>query len=200
MYKVVFIVITSKQELEYFLKKDRENLGKETYKPEFFSDEIWRFQITLRKLEYHLNTNKNHLKSLFVFYYKIKYKLYSRILGFSIPPNTFEAGLSIAHRGTVVVNSAAKIGENCRIHTDVVIGTEAGTQNTAPTLGDNVYIGPGSKIFGEIYLANGIAIGANSVVNKSFYEENITIGGLPAEKLSDKGVEKINNKKKKDTK
>jgi serine O-acetyltransferase len=56
-----------------------------------------------------------------------------------------------------------------------------------PTIGDNVFIGPGAKIFGDIIIASGIAIGANSVVNKSFLETDITIAGVPARKVSNRG-------------
>ena len=34
----------------------------------------------------------------------------------------------------------------------------------APTIGDNVYIGPGAKIFGAIHIGNNVRIGANCVV------------------------------------
>ncbi len=71
----------------------------------------------------------------------------------------------------------------------VSLGTQAGTTDRAPSIGNNAYIGPGAKIFGPIYIADGIAIGANSVVNKSFNESNITIAGIPAKKISDKGSE-----------
>lgn len=38
-----------------------------------------------------------------------------------------------------------------------------------------------------------IAIGANSMVNKSFIEDDITIGGNPAHKLKEGGSKKWNN-------
>ena len=80
----------------------------------------------------------------------------------------------------------AKIGKNCRIHVCTNIGRaishgEAG----APIIGDNVYIGPGVKMFGKIKIGHNTAIGANSVVNKSFEEGNCTIAGVPAKKISD---------------
>ena len=52
-----------------------------------------------------------------------------------------------------------------------------------PQIGDNVDIGVGAKIIGDVTIANGIKIGANAVVNKSFNEENITIVGCPARKV-----------------
>lgn len=54
-------------------------------------------------------------------------------------------------------------------------------------IGKHVYIGPGAKIFGDIYIADDIAIGANAVVNKSFTTPGITVAGVPAKIISDKG-------------
>jgi len=109
-------------------------------------------------------------------------------LNFEIPPNVIGPGLSLAHRGPVIVNPAASIGENCRIHSCVNIGTSAGGQREAPTIGNDVYIGPGAKIFGPIKIADRVAIAAQAVVNRSFCESDITIGGIPAVKLSEKSA------------
>lgn len=124
-------------------------------------------------------------------FYKIRYNILGILCGYSIPPNVFGKGLSIAHRGTIVVNSGAKVGENCRIHVCVNIGTALGCSEVAPSIGDNVYIAPGVKIYGRIHIANGIVIGANSVVTKSFVEKDICIAGVPAKKISDCGRDKI---------
>lgn len=51
------------------------------------------------------------------------------------------------------------------------------------------YIGPGAKIYGDIKIVDGIAIGTNAVVNESFLEPNITIAGIPDKKVSEKGSE-----------
>jgi serine O-acetyltransferase len=111
-------------------------------------------------------------------------------LGFTIPLNVFGPGLCIAHRGTIVINKDTTIGENCRIHACTNIGTGRGGIS-APQIGSNVYIGPGAKIFGDITIADNIAIGANSVVNKSFYEKGISIAGVPAKKINNKGSDGI---------
>ena len=42
-------------------------------------------------------------------------------------------------------------------------------------------------IVGKIHIADNIAIGANSFVARSFFEEGITIAGAPAKKISEKG-------------
>jgi serine O-acetyltransferase len=109
------------------------------------------------------------------------------LLGFEIPSFTFGPGLSIAHRGPIIVHENARIGSNCRIHPCVIVGTQVGCPGRAPHLGDNIFIGPGAMILGPIEIADNIAIGANSVVNKSFTEPGITIAGAPAKKISKKG-------------
>ena len=94
------------------------------------------------------------------------------------------------HYGTIVVNSNAKVGANCRIHVDTNIGASGGT-NKAPQIGDNVYIAPGVKIFGDIKIPSNTVIGANSVVNKSFDEENMLIAGIPAKVIKPIDIKQI---------
>jgi len=53
-------------------------------------------------------------------------------------------------------------------------------------IGDNVYIGPGAKIFGAITIGDGVAIGANAVVHHDV-SSGVTVGGVPARVISKKG-------------
>ena len=179
-------MIKSKQELEWYLRQDQIALGKKDQKkPSRLGDEVWRFQILMRKTEYHVNTARNPLQKLITQWYRLRYHRYCVKMGFHIPLNIFEEGLSIAHYGALVVNSKAKVGKNCRIHAMVVIGATNG-EPAAPVLGDNVYIGAGAKIVGDIYIADNVAIGANAVVVKSIEERGTTWGGVPARKISDR--------------
>jgi serine O-acetyltransferase len=180
-------MIKSKKDYEYYLEADRIALGKKRKKPLIFFDEVWVFERLLRKVEYYKNCKKSKLYLPYYYYLYLKFHLLSIFLGFHIKPNVFGPGLSISHPGTIIVNGSARVGANCRIHVCTSIGTKAGYSNLAPTIGNNVYIGPGAKIFGDIEIADGIAIGANSVVNKSFTEPNIGIAGIPARKINDIG-------------
>ena len=179
------VMITTKAELKYFLLQDAIALGCNRKKPRLFGDDIWKYQIILRKTEYYTNSFRSNKKYLIFHYiwYKIKLHKYSLKLGFSIPINVFGPGLSIAHYGTIVVNSAAKVGKNCRIQEGVNIGATNGSAS-APQIGDNVFIGTGAKIIGDISIANDVAIGANAVVVKSITESGVTYGGVPAKKIS----------------
>lgn len=102
--------------------------------------------------------------------------------GISIPKNTCEKGLTIYHHGSIVVNAACRIGRNCCIMNNVNIGANGGSSK-APQIGNDVYIGPGAVIYGDIIIADGCYIGANAVVNKSFLNPNMIIAGIPAREL-----------------
>lgn len=140
-----------------------------------------RFQLRLRKLEYLTNCCRWRLLSRAILEI-LNHHLAVR-LGVTVPKNVFGPGLCLVHRGTVVVNPAAKVGANCRIHPS----TSIGDYNGIPTLGDNVYIGPGAKLYGPITIGDNVAIGANAVVNSSF-PSNCTVGGIPARVLSNSGA------------
>lgn len=191
-------MINSKQDYLYYIEADRiaKALPKKRslilrIKRLFFPNHIWKFQKTLRKLEYYSNCKKGVINKVYFFFIKRKYQRLSLKLGFSIPINVFGPGLSIAHRGTIIISSGAKIGSNCRLHACVNIGTEAGYGSKAPIIGNNCYIGPGVKIYGNINLKDGVAIGANSVVNKSFKKLNIAIAGAPAKEIKDVDTKNI---------
>ena len=65
---------------------------------------------------------------------------------FTISPNTCGKGLCIAHIGSIVISNHAQIGENCRIHVGVNIGADFRDGKTAPQIGNNIYIGSGTKL------------------------------------------------------
>lgn len=142
----------------------------------YLTNPRWRFIRKLRRVEFYQNA-KDPISRLVARWFWLDYKRYGMKLGFSIPPNVCDEGLSLPHYGTLVISKKAKIGKNARIHICVNIGeSSTGT----PSIGDNVYIGPGAKLFGGIKLGNNVRIGANAVVNKSFEEDNIVLAGVPA--------------------
>ena len=143
-----------------------------------------RFQLRLRRIEYLHNTaGHNPLKGLWRFLLEVVNHRLATRLGFTIPKNVFGPGLHIVHYGTIVVHPDARVGRNCRLHPS----TSIGDYNGVPRLGDNVYIGPGAKIYGPVTLGDNVAVGANAVVNKSF-GSNVTLGGVPARIVAEKGA------------
>lgn len=85
------------------------------------------------------------------------------------------------------MNGEARIGENCRIHPGVTIGVAGGEDHGAPRIGKNACIGQNAVLVGSIEIGDDVAIGANTFVNRSFSENGITIAGIPAKKVSEKG-------------
>ena len=143
-----------------------------------------RFQLRLRRIEYLHNTaGHNPLKGLWRFVLEVVNHRLATRLGFTIPKNVFGPGLHIVHYGTIVVHPDARVGRNCRLHPS----TSIGDYNGVPRLGNNVYIGPGAKIYGPVTLGDNVAVGANAVVNKSF-GSNVTLGGVPARIVAEKGA------------
>ena len=169
-------MINSYNDYKRFLESDKRALGKKSIFPMPVGDEIWIFQRLMRKIEY-IQNSKRKILLPYLYLLKYRYRLMSIRLGFTIPINVFDEGLSIAHIGNIVINNMARIGKNCRIHVGVNIGEYKGK---APLIGDNVYIAPGVKIFGGTQIANNVKIGANAVVNKSFSKEGATIVGIPS--------------------
>ena len=173
--------IQSKKDLKYYLEQDRIALKR----PSGFvmiKDNIWKFEILLRKSEYYCNCMPGILKKIGSLYKRRLYRLGAKCGGFSVPINCFGPGLSIAHCGSIVVNDTATIGKNCRIHEGVTIGA-TGKNGQAAIIGDNCFLATGAKVIGDVHLGNDIAIGANAVVTKSFLEDGITVGGYLPKKL-----------------
>ncbi len=143
-----------------------------------YEDQIkYRFIKTLRKAEYFTNSNKK----LRGFFYRLKFFHLQTKYCLNIPMNCCDIGLNIVHVGPIIINDNCLIGKNFKVNVGVNIGNnEFKSHNKCPTIGDNVFIGPGAKLFGDIIIANGCRIGANAVVNKSHLIENSTIVGVPA--------------------
>ena len=88
-------MINSKNDYLKYLKQDKLALGKNYKSPKLVHDEIWRFEILLRKTEYYVNCKKTFIGKLYskvlqFLYYKkrLKYNTY-------IPLNVFGPGFSI---------------------------------------------------------------------------------------------------------
>lgn len=198
-----WLPINSKQGLRFYLEADRLALGRKSDTATRritdalgITNLIWRYLHLLRTAEYIHNCKTKSIYRLPTEKY-LAFRLHrlGLVLGFSIPLNVFGPGLRIVHYGTIIVNSTARIGANCELHNLVHIAQnlhnaqKGAESDRAPIIGDNVFIGPGARVLGDITIADGIVIGANSVVTKSFDEPNITIAGVPARKISNRGTD-----------
>lgn len=190
-------MIQTREDYIYYLKQDQIALGidKWSFKRRlleyFVPHYTWRLQKKLRKVEYYKNCKKGNVNRLIFYILKRNYRSYGvKLGGISIPENVFGPGLAVVHVGTIVVNPNASVGKNCRLQACTNIGASGGNPQ-APIIGDNVYIGPGAKIYGNIEIASNCAISANAAVGKSFLEPGKMIGGVPAKVIKDIDIRNI---------
>lgn len=111
--------------------------------------------------------------------------------GVQIPANVCGPGLCVCHKGTLIINDNVRIGSNARIHAGVNIGNSSKfddnwVPDNTPCIGNNVYIGPGAKLFGKIVIGDNVAIGANAVVNRDV-PSHVSVAGVPAKIINKNG-------------
>ncbi|MGB8492301.1 MAG: serine acetyltransferase, partial [Bacteroidales bacterium] len=80
------------------------------------------------------------------------------------------------HCGPIIVGPVT-IGKNCNISHSVTIGRSyrKGVMGR-PTIGDYVWIGPGSTIVGEITVGHHVLISPNTFVNFDVPDNSLVIG------------------------
>lgn len=146
------------------------------------SDNCWkisRFVELLRKTEFHYN-NKNRFWHKFLYIcYKRKKNILGRKLGIEMSENSFDSGLLIYHSGNIVVNGYARIGKNCKLHGSNCIGND-GFSSKAPVIGDNVRLGVGAKVIGDVTIADDVIVAAGAVVIESCNIRGAVLAGVPA--------------------
>ena len=132
----------------------------------------------LRKEEFY-SRKEGRIYQIVTLYYLRKKNALGNKLGFKIPRNCFDLGLTIYHHGEIIVNETARIGKNCKLHGGNCIGNN-GMTDFAPQIEEGLDLGIGAKIIGDVELGRNIKVGANAVVTKSFKEDGITLIGIPA--------------------
>ena len=85
-------------------------------------------------------------------------------------------GLYLGHCCGVIINKTAVIGNNVSIQQFVTIGSN---HNTAATVNDQVWIGPGVCVVENVVIGKGSNIGAGAVVVKDIDENSVAVG-VPA--------------------
>jgi serine O-acetyltransferase len=74
----------------------------------------------------------------------------------------------IDHGMGVVIGATAIVGDDVMIYHDVTLGAKSGGSGKRhPTIGNNVVIGAGARIIGDITVGDGAKVSANMVVSRS---------------------------------
>ena len=134
---------------------------------------------TFKALLYYKISHYFYIKKHFLIARYISEKA-KRKTGIEIHPGaTIGKGLFIDHGTGVVIGETAIIGNNVTLFHGVTLGgsgKEKGKRH--PTIGNNVFIGSGAKILGNIIIGDNVKIGANAVILKNV-PSNVTIVGVP---------------------
>ena len=117
-------MIKTKNDLAEYIQADAAANGRISTKAALFGDEIWKFLLSLRRLEYCSNQSGMLGRILIPLrlLHQYRYHRLSVLLNFTIPVNVADKGLAIVHYGSIIVSKGARIGQNCRIHEGVTIG------------------------------------------------------------------------------
>lgn len=184
-------MIKSKKDLKFYLQEDARRNGVNTnpfvnYILTFAGREkyhIYKYLRCLRKCEYHLNNNHKIRYA----YYLVKLSRLGLRYNLRIPVNVCGYGLKIVHcaGGGGILLNAEKIGNYCGFNAGVLLGNKDLIGNK-PIIGDYVSFGPGSKAIGKINIGTNVLVAPNAVVTKDV-PDNVTVGGIPAKVISEKG-------------
>lgn len=153
----------TKKELTELIKEDKEYyFGKSTKRIArlLTNNPLYRrgqYIITCRKVGYY-NTNHNtFIGKIFFLFYKRKKNVLGEKLNLELGPNEFGRRLKIYHNN-IVVNAGAVLGDDCELYGNNCIGNK-GTDYPpleAPIIGNNVSVGVGTKIIGNIKIGNNV--------------------------------------------
>lgn len=94
-------MIQNKSDLVLFLESDKIALDRKRMRPSI-NDEIWRYQIALRKCEYFQNCSNNMFMKIQGCVWRIIKHHLGVKCGFSIPNNVIGPGLCLAHIGPIM--------------------------------------------------------------------------------------------------
>jgi serine O-acetyltransferase len=123
-----------------------------------------KFMTIFRLTQYYRKRNRFLFYFFFLWLRNLKVKY-----GFDISYRTqIGKGFYIGHFGGVVIHGDTIIGDNCNISQGITFGVNNyGATKGVPTIGNNVFVGPGACVFGNITIGNHVTIGANTVVTES---------------------------------
>lgn len=103
-----------------------------------------------------------------------------RITGCDIGPSSIIGkGLVLPHPNGIVIGENSIIGEDVTILHQVTLGLKDKGIILHPNIGNNVFLGAGAKILGDIKIGNNVDIGANSVVITDLPDNCVAVG-IPA--------------------
>lgn len=149
------------------------------YEGNFGAQGFW-VMLVYRFGRWRYNVRPFFLRKIFSLLYKVLFKFIQIVTGIELPCEVkIGKNFIIDHFGGIVISGYATFGDNCRIRNGVVVGLKNIENLGAPSIGDNVDIGAGAKILGQIRIGNNVLIGANAVVICDIPDNSVAVG-VPA--------------------
>lgn len=174
------MIINKFSKLRSILKIESKIYGSRSIIKSYFKDPRFRVNFWLRTGTYIKSKNfflNEPILRLIKNKLAIKY-------GFDTTFNVhIDVGLRIVHLGGIVIHGNCEIGKNLTILNNVTLGQGQRNPERIPRVGDNVYIGVGAILLGDISIGNNVTIGALSFINKSI-GDNLVVAGTPMKFLN----------------
>jgi serine acetyltransferase len=154
------------------IKDDWVNHGKDWTKPGFRALAYHRFG------NWRMNVKSKILRAPLSILYRFLYRRARNLYGIELPYTAqIGQGVIIEHQHGIVIHGNVVIGNNCIIRQGVTIGNRYINKPTeAPVIGDNVNIGAGAKLLGNITIGDNVNIGANAVVIHDVPQNGLYVG------------------------
>lgn len=143
---------------------------------------IWRWQKASRKSDYYHYRAENGgslIDKIKYLYWISRRNRIGEKLGIELQTAEIGKGLFIYHFGGGIVGYG-HCGINVHFHGNNCIGNKGAGHNQPPSIGNNVTIGVGAKIIGDVHIADNVKIAAGAVVVKDITEPGCTVAGVPA--------------------
>ncbi|UZJ41327.1 serine acetyltransferase [Prosthecochloris sp. SCSIO W1101] len=156
-----------------------------TYEGKWGSQGFW-VMIVYRFGQWRYSITNRFIRMPFSFFYKLLYKIVQILTGIELPCEVpVGKNFRIDHFGDIIISGYARFGDNCIVRNGVTVGLKNIDEKAAPQIGNNVNIGAGAKLLGNITIGNNVDIGANAVVISSVPDNSIAVG-IPAKVIAKK--------------
>lgn len=125
---------------------------------------------TAERLQLPLPVRKNPLSTrVLLFFCRRNVPLLSRLVRILYNSDIYSrlpADIYMPHPYGIVIHAQAAIGDRVTIMQQVTIGDKDPAERVAPVIGNDVYIGAGARVLGDVRIGDGVTIGANAVVTQ----------------------------------
>ncbi|NTV67320.1 MAG: serine acetyltransferase [Chlorobaculum sp.] len=150
-----------------------------TYDGQWSQQGFW-VMIVYRYGRWRYGIKNSMLRKPFSFLYRFLYKTVQILTGIELPCEVpVGRNFRIDHFGDIIISGYASFGDDCIIRNGVTVGLKNIEEKAAPKIGNQVNIGAGAKLLGNITIGDNVDVGANAVVISSVPANSIAVG-IPA--------------------